>query len=91
MDHAFSSSAPAHKAGPGGQLVAEQSLVASIALRVHTRRADCVTLATVTVAGAIVQWHLDGTLSFDEARSAAEAVTPSHRLPPVATQSARRV
>jgi hypothetical protein len=51
----------------------------------------CVTLATVTVAGAIVQWHLDGTLSFDEARSAAEAVTPSHRLPPVATQSGRRV
>jgi hypothetical protein len=28
-----------------------------------------VTLATVTVAGAIVQWHLDGRLSFDEARA----------------------
>jgi hypothetical protein len=25
-----------------------------------------VTLATVTVAGAIVQWHLDGRVSFDE-------------------------
>jgi hypothetical protein len=50
-----------------------------------------VTLATVTVAGAIVQWHLEGRLSFDEARSAGEGVTPSHPLPPVATQSERRV
>ena len=50
-----------------------------------------VTLATVTVAGALVQWHLDGRLSFDEARSAGEGVTPSHPLPPVATQSGRRV
>ena len=49
-----------------------------------------VTVATVTVAGAIVQWHLDGRLSFDDARSAVEAVTPSPPLPPVATQSARR-
>jgi hypothetical protein len=48
-----------------------------------------VTLATMTVAGAIVQWHLEGRLSFDEARS--EGVTPSDPLRPVATQSERRV
>jgi hypothetical protein len=50
-----------------------------------------VTLATVTVAGAIVQRHLDGRLSFDEARSAGEALTSSRTLSPVATQSGRRV
>jgi hypothetical protein len=49
-----------------------------------------VTLATVTVAGAIVQWHLDGRLSFDEAQSAVEGGIPSHPLP-AATQPARRV
>jgi hypothetical protein len=49
-----------------------------------------VTVATVTVAGALVQRHLDGRVSFDEARSAAEAATPSHPLPPAATQSERR-
>jgi hypothetical protein len=48
-----------------------------------------VTLATVTAAGAIVQRHLDGRLSFDEARSAGEAMAPSQPLRPVATQSAR--
>jgi hypothetical protein len=50
-----------------------------------------VTLATVTVAGAIVQRHLDGRFSFDEAWSAGEGVTPSHPLPPVAMQPERRV
>ena len=50
-----------------------------------------VTLATVTVAGAIVQRHLDGRLSFDEARSAGEAAASSHPPSPVATQSGRRV
>ena len=49
------------------------------------------TLATVTIAGAIVQSHLDGRLSFDEARSADEGVTLSHPLPPVDTQSEGRV
>jgi len=49
------------------------------------------TLATVTVAGAIVQRHLDGRLSFDEARSDGEPVTSSQPLPPIATQSARRL
>ena len=50
-----------------------------------------VTLATVTVAGAIAQRHLDGTLSFDEAWSAAEAVTPSQRLAPVSRMADRRL
>jgi hypothetical protein len=50
-----------------------------------------VTLATMTVAGAIVQWHLDGRASFDEARAAGSAATPSHPLTAVATQSGRRI
>jgi hypothetical protein len=49
-----------------------------------------VTAAITTVGVVVVQWHVEGRLSFSEAPPILGDVTPGHPLPSAATKYPRR-